>query len=219
MSNKLSFYYTLKECSEGLFSDKGSKFICFAFPCTQENDLKTAIDRYRAEHPKARHVCYAWRSHPASGIIRSSDDGEPSGTAGKPMLQQLESKELYEAALVCVRYFGGIKLGTPGLLRAYKQAARVALEQGIVLKKDISQTYRIQGKPESIQMLMSIAKSLHIEVSSFDQQNWCWMEIKLPLEQEKELTEKLRSRFEKNRFEPGSGEFVLLNCKVEKMDA
>jgi uncharacterized YigZ family protein len=218
MSDKLAYYHTLQDRSEGLFTDKGSKFICFAFPCVLESELKAEIERYRELHPKSRHVCHAWRSHPSVGISRSSDDGEPSGTAGKPMLQQLESKDLYETALVCIRYFGGIKLGTPGLIRAYKQAARDALDHGHILRKEICQHYRIHGAPESIQVLMSIAKALDMEIPGFDLQDWQWMDLKIPLDREIELVEKMRSRFEKNRYEPGNGDFVLLNCRVEKTD-
>ena len=124
-------YQTLTAWSEGVYREKGSKFLAHAFPCSSLEVLEEHLVKSRKAHPKARHHCWGCRMLIGEEIEeRSTDDGEPSGTAGRPILGQIKSFELHNAAVMVVRYFGGTKLGAAGLIRAYKLAARDALQAG-----------------------------------------------------------------------------------------
>ena len=136
-------YKTINTPSEGLFRDKGSKFIAYAYPITSDDDLKSIIQKLRSEHPKARHFCWALRLSPDRGVFRIQDDGEPSGTAGRPILNTLLSADLTNILIVVVRYFGGTLLGVPGLINAYKSAAVDAIHQATVIEKTTNDIYQI----------------------------------------------------------------------------
>lgn len=214
MEVPIHYYKTVSTLSEGLYMDKGSKFMAYAVKCENEDELKRIIELYRTQHPKSRHVCFAWKSGPFSNLSRSSDDGEPSGTAGKPMLNQLESNELFETAIVCVRYFGGIKLGSSGLIKAYKTAAKMALEKAIFLKKDIYISYQIESSEENIFILHSILKTLGIRITEIESRK---ISIQIISSDHLAMIQKIKMRFEKNQYEPTDGDFVLLHCKVVKL--
>lgn len=126
----MAYALTLSAACEGLYQEKGSKFLAFAFPCRQEEEFGKRLADLRQAHPKARHHCYAWRLGENGQQYRINDDGEPSGTAGLPIYHQLQSFEVSDCGLIVVRYFGGTLLGVSGLIRAYKQAAQDALKQG-----------------------------------------------------------------------------------------
>jgi uncharacterized YigZ family protein len=128
-------YRTINRPSEGIFRDKGSKFIAYAYPFKSEEHLKELINDLKNQHPKARHYCYAYRLSTDRAVYRINDDGEPSGTAGRPMLNTLLSKDLTNILMVVVRYFGGTLLGVPGLINAYKSAAEDAIQQAIIIQK------------------------------------------------------------------------------------
>ncbi|MCQ2369425.1 MAG: YigZ family protein [Paludibacteraceae bacterium] len=119
---------TISKISEGIYKDKGSKFLAFAHHVESVDEAKSIINKYKKEHHKARHVCFAYRIGENAEIYRGCDDGEPSGTAGKPILRQLETSNLTNSMIVVVRYFGGTLLGTGGLVRAYREAAADALK-------------------------------------------------------------------------------------------
>ena len=128
-------YKTLSSPSKGIYKDKGSKFLSFAFPVSDIEEIKTELDRLRKEYYDARHHCYAYRLGHTGDIWRANDDGEPSSTAGKQILGQLLSKELCNVLVVVVRYFGGIKLGIPGLIKAYRTATLDAIANGEIIEK------------------------------------------------------------------------------------
>lgn len=133
MVNSEHSYLTLAEASEGIYTEKGSKFIGIAFPVSTENDFKKELREIQSKHKGARHFCYAYSIGTGNETIhRSNDDGEPSGTAGRPILNQLISSQITNAGIVVVRYFGGVLLGASGLVRAYKQAAHEALKNNSV---------------------------------------------------------------------------------------
>jgi uncharacterized YigZ family protein len=136
-------YKTITNTSEGLFTDKGSKFIAYAFPIKSEDDIKEYLEFVKKEHWKARHHCYAWRLGTDRNTYRSNDDGEPSGTAGKPILGQLDSFEITDTLVIVVRYFGGTKLGVGGLINAYKSATIDALNQTEIEERTIDNYYKI----------------------------------------------------------------------------
>lgn len=122
-------YLTIQSPAEGLYKEKGSKFISYAMPVNSVEEAKAEIARLRKEHHKARHVCFAYRLGENAEIYRAADDGEPGGTAGKPILRCLESRNLTNSMVAVVRYFGGTLLGTGGLIRAYRAAAEDALDK------------------------------------------------------------------------------------------
>ncbi len=125
-------YYSLKREGEFLYKEKGSKFIGYAFPCEDKNEFEESLKGIQAKHPNARHACYAYRFNPENEEYRVNDDGEPSGTAGLPIYNQMKSNELFQSGLVVIRYFGGTKLGAAGLVQAYKLAAQGSISEAQV---------------------------------------------------------------------------------------
>src|ERR1700709_1583673 len=136
-------YRTIKGPSEGIFRDRGSKFLAFAFPINSENEIKEIVTRLKAEHPKANHHCWAMRMGIDRSVFKLNDDGEPSGTAGRPILNTLLSRDLTNVLVVVVRYFGGTLLGVPGLINAYKMATEEALTHAVVVERTINDVYTI----------------------------------------------------------------------------
>lgn len=136
-------YKTIKYKSEGIYKEKGSKFITYAFPITCEEDVKIEIDKLKKEYYDARHHCYAYMLGADKKTFRANDDGEPSSTAGKPILGQILSSDLTNILIVVVRYFGGTKLGVSGLIRAYKTAALDAISNAEIIDKTVNDIYNI----------------------------------------------------------------------------
>ena len=137
-------YKTILAPSEGLFKDKGSKFIAYAFPVHSENEIKEIIQTIKKEHYSARHHCYAWRLGHEKLHFRANDDGEPSSTAGKPILGQIQSFDLTNILIVVVRYFGGILLGASGLINAYRNAAFDAITNAEIAEKIVEKLYLVE---------------------------------------------------------------------------
>jgi uncharacterized YigZ family protein len=128
-------FRTISEPTEGLFKDRGSKFVAYAFPISNVDEVKPHLDALRTEHPSARHVCYAYQIGTDGNDYRANDDGEPNGSAGLPILNQIKSKDVTNTLVAVVRYFGGTKLGVSGLINAYKEAAKDALEKAVTVQK------------------------------------------------------------------------------------
>lgn len=170
-------YKTISARAEGTFTDRGSKFIGYTFPLNHENDIREFLADAHMLHPKARHHCWAYRLTPDRSIFRVNDDGEPSGSAGRPILNILLSHDLTNILIVVVRYFGGTLLGIPGLINAYKTAAQNALNASEVIEKTINDIYRIEFNYLNVNEIMRIIKSenLQVEKQLFD--NNCSMEI------------------------------------------
>lgn len=137
-------YKTIAVASEGLFKDKGSKFIAYAFPVTTEDQIKDIIQAIKKEHYSARHHCYAWRLGHEKLLFRANDDGEPSSTAGKPILGQIQSFDLTNILIVVVRYFGGTLLGVSGLINAYRNAAIDVINQAEIVEKLVEKNLLIE---------------------------------------------------------------------------
>jgi len=157
-------YKTISENAEGIFRDKGSKFIAFAFPVRSENEIKPIIATLRSEHSKARHFCYAYRLTPDRSVFRINDDGEPSGTAGRPILNCLLSEDLTNILMVVVRYFGGTLLGVPGLINAYKSASNEALKASNIITKTVNDVYEVQFEYVQMNEVMKLIKEEQLEV-------------------------------------------------------
>ena len=153
------FYLTISRRAEGIFRDRGSRFIGIAFPVQDEDDVKRALEMIRKEHPTARHHCYAYRINPLNERWRANDDGEPSSSAGKPILNQLKSMQLFNVLVIVVRYFGGTLLGVPGLINAYREAAKLALEDAGIVEAQILQRLKVQCSYAESGELMKWIKS------------------------------------------------------------
>lgn len=151
-------YKTLEERCTGLFKEKGSKFIAWAVPVKTEDDVKLVLEEFRKEYYDARHHCYAYILGPDKSAWRANDDGEPSGTAGKPIHGQLLSFDLTNVLIVVIRYFGGTKLGVSGLINAYKTAAREAIISGKIIELTVNEVYKIEFPYESMNEIMRIIK-------------------------------------------------------------
>ncbi|MCF8465058.1 MAG: IMPACT family protein [Flavobacteriales bacterium] len=143
-------YLTIEAATEGLFKDRGSKFLAYTYPITHAGEVKPLLEELKALHPSARHVCYAYQLGTDGNDYRANDDGEPNGSAGLPILNQIKSKEVTNVLVAVVRYFGGTKLGVSGLVTAYKEAAKDALEQAIVVEKVPMASIRLQFPHSSI---------------------------------------------------------------------
>ena len=156
-------YKTIKTTSEGIYKEKGSKFMAFAIPVTTEAEIKNHVEKIKKEYYDARHHCYAYILGHDKAAYRINDDGEPSGTAGRPIHGQLLSKDLTNILVVVVRYFGGIKLGVSGLINAYKAAAKEALDNAEVVEKTVNEIYRIEFEYPLMNDVMRLLKDEGLE--------------------------------------------------------
>lgn len=163
-------YRTIEKPTEGLFRDRGSKFLAFAYPITAEADIKNILAKLKSEHPKANHHCWAMRLGIDRSVFRVNDDGEPSGTAGRPILNTLLSCDLTNIMVVVVRYFGGTLLGVPGLINAYKSATIDVLDKTMVIEKTVNDVYVIEFDYPQMNDVMKIIKDdgLHIMEQSLE---------------------------------------------------
>jgi uncharacterized YigZ family protein len=178
----MSFYNTIEQEGTAEFKDRGSKFLAYAFPFSDITLLKDIIKKLKKEHTKAVHFCFAYRIGIEGNVFRSSDDGEPSGSAGKPILGQLDSKEITNCLIVVVRYFGGSLLGVPGLINAYKSAASMALQVVPLVQKPILHLYNIQFNYTQMNDVMMIMNQFGCEIISNDTQLFCMLKIGIPVE-------------------------------------
>lgn len=167
------FYTTIEKPSTAEFKDRGSKFIAYAFPIETADDFKRQLQLLKKEHPKAVHHCFAYRIGTDGNNFRSSDDSEPSGTAGKPILGQIDSKELVNVAVIVVRYWGGTLLGVPGLINAYKTATVLALQVTPVVQRQIEINYAIEFDYTLMNEVMMIMKQFNCKIISNEMQLFC----------------------------------------------
>jgi uncharacterized YigZ family protein len=170
-------YLTLADHSTGEYRDRGSKFHAYAWPLRSETDAQQHLDTLRKLHPKARHFCYAYRLGLDNNNFRANDDREPSGTAGKPILGQLDSFGLTNAFVVVVRYFGGTLLGTSGLINAYRTAAQDALQNATIIEQLVEDVFRLTFGYALMPDVMNAIKKLEIEVLKQDFGEVAKMEI------------------------------------------
>ena len=154
-------YLTIQDKSEGIYTEKRSKFLAFAHPVETIDEIKDLITDYKKKYYDARHVCYAYMLGPERTDFRANDDGEPSSTAGKPILGQINSRELTNILVVVIRYFGGVKLGTSGLIVAYREAAAEALSTAAVIEKTIEETVTFTFPYVMMNSVMRVVKELN----------------------------------------------------------
>lgn len=172
-------YLTIESPSEGIFRDKGSKFIAYAYPFKKEKDLKEIIATLKSLHPKARHHCWAYRLGTDRSVFRLNDDGEPSGTAGRPILNVLLSKDLTNILVVVVRYFGGTLLGVPGLINAYKMATQEALAEVEIVEKTVNDVYDLSFEYLQMNDVMRLLKEEEIGVLNQQFDNNCVITVEI----------------------------------------
>ena len=188
-------YKMLSAPGEGLYKEKGSKFIATAFTVTSEEEVKAALSESRKKYYDARHHCYAFMIGPDKAAFRSSDDGEPSGTAGKPILNQILSKDVTNICVVVTRYFGGIKLGTSGLINAYKTAARDALDNAQIEEKTINEIYSLEFEYPLMNEVMRIMKEENLEQQNPRFELDCYLEFSTRKNSASKIFEKFDNLF------------------------
>jgi uncharacterized YigZ family protein len=186
------FYNTIEKGAISEFKDKGSRFIAFAFPIDDTDDFKTYRTQLKKEHSKANHHCFAYRLGFDGMNYRISDDGEPSGSAGRPILGQIDSRQLTNILIVVVRYFGGTLLGIPGLINAYKTTAAFALQQASIIQKPVLIYYRLQFDYMLMNDIMKLVKQYDCMVLKQDMQLFCLMDIGVPKASSGEMLLKLK---------------------------
>ncbi|MCX6319653.1 MAG: YigZ family protein [Bacteroidetes bacterium] len=174
------YYFTIDRPGMAEFKDRGSQFIAYTYPLVSIADFKEKLAALKKEHPKAVHHCFAYRLGLDGIQFRVSDDGEPSGTAGKPILGQIDSKQLTDVLIVVVRYFGGTLLGVPGLINAYKTAASLALQVTPIVQKPVLINYRMEFDHTQIHPVMQIIKHFGCVIHKQDNQLFCVVEAGLP---------------------------------------
>jgi len=172
-------YKTISGIAEGIFRDKGSKFIAYAYPIRSEEEVKPIVTTLKNEHKKARHFCYAYRLTPDRSVFRINDDGEPSGTAGRPILNCLLSEDLTNILVVVVRYFGGTLLGVPGLINAYKSACVEAIKVSDVIMKTVNDIYEVHFEYLQMNDVMKLVKDEQLDILSQDFDTDCVLKLEL----------------------------------------
>jgi uncharacterized YigZ family protein len=177
----VSKHLTISTESQGFYKEKGSKFYAFAVPCKTEEEAKTYLNAYRKEHHQAVHVCYAFRFGSDKKIYRASDDGEPSNSAGPPILGQIQSFDLTNVLIAVVRYYGGTNLGVGGLITAYRTAAKEALEHAQLIEQEDEQILEIDFSYEQMPQIMKIIKKHSCTILSQEFDNQCFLKISFPV--------------------------------------
>ena len=186
-------YKTIEGQSESVYTEKRSKFIAIAIPVRTLAEIKQYLEEYQKKYYDARHVCYAYMLGAERKDFRANDNGDPSGTAGKPILGQINSNELTDILVIVVRYFGGIKLGTSGLIVAYRTAAAQAIAAGTVIEKTVDQDVTVAFEYPFMNDVMRIVKEESPEILEQSYDMDCFMRLRI----RKSLMPRLRSRLEK----------------------
>ena len=186
-------YKTIFDSAQAIYTEKRSKFIAIAFPVTTREEIKEIIDVYQKKYYDARHLCYAYMLGHERKDFRANDNGEPSGTAGKPILGQINSNELTNILIIVVRYFGGIKLGTSGLIVAYKEAAAEAIAQCEIIEKTVNDDIKVMFEYPFMNDIMKVVKDLSPQIISQSYDTGCNIELRI----RRSVMPALRARLEK----------------------
>jgi uncharacterized YigZ family protein len=213
----LDHYLTIAQPSEGEFKDKGSKFLSFAFPFHQENDLDEIIAKLKSIHPKARHYCFAYRIGTDMNRYRTNDDGEPSGTAGKPIFGQIQSYNITNVIIVVIRYFGGVKLGVSGLINAYKEAAKDALAKAKIIEDFCYFEYALVFDYDQMGYVMNALKSCAIDITQKSFGNAGQVIIRLRWSEEKPKLNKFKATLLNLTIDEISDDTKISFCSIQKL--
>ncbi len=179
MSEIIDLYRTIEKPSEGIYKEKGSKFISYAYPVFSEEEIKEYIRNIKDKYYDARHHCFAWQLGTDGLRYRANDDGEPSGTAGKPIYGQLRSMELTNILVVVVRYFGGTKLGVPGLIHAYKESTIDVINNGVIIERTVDDVYSVGFDYLAMNDIMRIVKEENLNITNQQFDLACKIEFNL----------------------------------------
>ena len=185
-------FRSITHLSQGIYKEKGSKFLSFAIPVKNVVEIKSILDIYRKKYYDARHVCYAYMLGADRSEFRANDDGEPSGTAGRPILGQINSSELTDILVIVVRYFGGILLGTSGLITAYKEAAADAIGQANIVEITVKNELTIRFEYPLLNDVMRIIKEYDVQIVNQQFEEQCSIKISVP----KKVTELISIKLE-----------------------
>ncbi len=188
----MDYYFTVEKTAIAEFKDRGSKFLAFIFPTENKDDFKKELQHLKKEHAKAVHHCYAYRIGFTGNEFRANDDGEPSGSAGKPILGQIDSKNLTNVGIIVVRYFGGTLLGVPGLINAYKMSAGLVIQTVPVVQKPIMAEYYIQFDYSLINEVMLTLKQCQCVVTSKEINLFSGIFFMTPRNREEEVNFRLK---------------------------
>ena len=189
-------YKEVKKNTTGIYKEKGSKFIAYSFPVYSEEEVKEKLEEVRRLEHSARHYCYAYILNPDKSAQRANDDGEPSSTAGKPILGQILSNDLTNILVVVVRYFGGVKLGVPGLIRSYKTAAAEAILEATIITKTIKEQYEVSFKYPQMNDVMRLIKEYDLEVVNTDFQIDCKLIFAVPKSKANDVVDTFKKNHE-----------------------
>ena len=185
-------YLTIQQQGEGLYKEKGSKFIAYAIPVQTVEQVKNIIKEYQKQYHDARHLCYAYMIGPDREEYRANDDGEPSGTAGRPILGQINSRNLTNVLVIVIRYFGGILLGTGGLIVAYKQAAAEALQAAGQIEKIVEITHNVHFDYQQMNDIMRIIKEEEATIINNQFHQTCQTTFTVPKAREQRLIQRMK---------------------------
>lgn len=189
----MEFYNTIEQPSQAEYKDRGSKFMAYAFAVNSPEEFKKYLQQLKKQHPKAAHFCFAYRIGLDGNQFRVSDDGEPAGTAGKPILGQIDSKEVTNISIIVVRYFGGTLLGVPGLINAYKMAALLVLQVVPIVQKPVMIHYDLQFDYTQLNDIMIIIKQLQCVITKQETQLFCSMIVGLPKSRREEFEYRIKN--------------------------
>ncbi len=185
-------YKTLKGTSEGQYKEKGSKFIGIAQNCEDEEEAKVLLDKWRNDHYQARHLCWAYRFGIQKDVYRANDDGEPSNSAGAPILGQIQSYDLTNVLIGVVRYYGGTKLGVGGLINAYRTGAKEAIENGKIITETVKDRFKLFFDYADMPHIMNDVKESDAEIKEQTFEHDCYLRIAIKIEQSPLLQEQLK---------------------------
>lgn len=191
----MTSFNTIEKPSFAEFKDRGSKFIAYAFPVLTVEDFKARLNDVKKEHPKATHHCFAYRLGTDGNTFRVSDDGEPSGSAGRPILGQIDSKQLTNTLVIVVRYFGGTLLGVPGLINAYKSATAMALQLTPVVPRPVTTQYTLQFDYTLMNEVMAVIKTCQCNIVVNEAQLFCKVIVDVPLSRLDEFLFRIESLY------------------------
>jgi len=184
-------YKTINKAAEGLYKEKGSKFLAFAYPVDNEDEIKDILKNLRKKYFDARHHCYAYRLGADNKVFRTNDDGEPTNTAGKPILGQIQSFSITNILIVVIRYFGGTLLGVGGLIQAYRSAAMEALNKAEIVEKTVNSIIDIQFEYKDMNNVMKILKSGNVKQLKQDFNLDCYIRLSIRQSEEETLLNRL----------------------------
>ncbi|MGN6436268.1 MAG: IMPACT family protein [Agriterribacter sp.] len=192
MMKQADFYFTIEQPGTAEFKDKGSRFIACAYPLASVDDFKKIMEQVKKEYPKASHYCFAYKIGLDGNTFRVSDDGEPSGSAGRPIFGVIESRQLTNVLVIVVRYFGGTLLGVPGLINAYRSATALVMQTTPVIQKAVELEYDLHFDYTSMNDVMTIVKQYNCTVLLQELQLFCNMKIGIPKNRVAEALFKLK---------------------------